>query len=193
MNWQIFTDRRLLVAYLAAVATGGATLLTTLAFLAWAPGLEDSQTATWFRLGGGWLALLTAVLVWVVVSEPMRLRRKVDEATEQLQQSQERFRSLYEQAPLAYLTLTEDGTIERANRRFEEVIGYSRDRIQGRSIVDLFACNDEQGTHAGDLLEQFREGEPIHDEELELQNAEGQRRWVTLTARPILDCRTQCA
>ena len=45
------------------------------------------------------------------------------EAEEALRQSEERYRDLYEKAPLAYFSVGTDGRIKRLNRHAEELLG----------------------------------------------------------------------
>ena len=57
----------------------------------------------------------------------------------QLKQSEERFKTLFEQAPLAYQSLDHGGEIVEVNRQWLAMLGYSRDEVIGRWFGDLVA------------------------------------------------------
>ena len=63
-----------------------------------------------------------------------------------LRDSEERFRRLYDEAPVGYYEIDEGGTITRINQTGCEMLGYGRDELLGRSIADL-------------VPEPFREGD----------------------------------
>ena len=61
---------------------------------------------------------------------------------DELRRSEERFRSLIEQAPVA-IGLTHEGRLIYANPRYLELFGYDDlDDLLGRPIIDLFALQD---------------------------------------------------
>jgi diguanylate cyclase (GGDEF)-like protein/PAS domain S-box-containing protein len=53
------------------------------------------------------------------------------EAEEALRQSEERFRMLFENAPLGIIQIDQDGTLTSANRKFAEISGYSPEEAIG--------------------------------------------------------------
>jgi len=61
-----------------------------------------------------------------------------------LAESEERFRWLYTHAPIAYHILAPDGGILDVNRRWCEVLGYSRDEVLGRSIFDFIEPGERE-------------------------------------------------
>jgi PAS domain S-box-containing protein len=62
-------------------------------------------------------------------------RRKQTENS--LKESEARFRTLFEEAPIAIQGYTADGTIHYWNRANEAVYGYRREEALGRNLVDL--------------------------------------------------------
>ena len=59
-------------------------------------------------------------------------------AEKQLSASERRFRDLYEEAPVGYLSLGVDGRILSANHRAAQMIGYSVEELKDLPIANLF-------------------------------------------------------
>ena len=106
---------------------------------------------------------------------------KAEEALREI----EEYRDLYEEAPIAYYSIGLDGRILRANRRGEELLGYSVEALIGRPMLDLYANTPAGKGKAQTLFQHFRAGEEIHGEELEMRRADGKSIWVSLTVRPM--------
>jgi PAS domain S-box-containing protein len=79
-------------------------------------------------------------------------------AEQALAESEERFRSIFEQAPLGILRLDAGNHIVSANRAACEVLGRTPDELRGTDLVSLFDPEDD-GEGAG-LLEQGPPGPP---------------------------------
>jgi PAS domain S-box-containing protein len=108
-------------------------------------------------------------------------------ADEALRQSEERYRTLYEDAPVAYFSVGADSYIERANRSATELLGYSLDELIGRSVFDLYADTPNGKAKAQELFRSFLVGEEVRDQELEMRRADGSNVWISLSVRPIRD------
>ena len=106
---------------------------------------------------------------------------KAEEALREI----EEYRDLYEEAPIAYYSIGLDGRILRANRRGEELLGYSVEELIGRPVLDLYANTPAGKGKAQNLFQDFRAGEEICEEELEMRGADGKSIWVSLTVRPM--------
>ena len=61
---------------------------------------------------------------------------------EALRQSEERFRLLYEHAPVGIIQIDTNGFLTSANRRFVEISGYSPEDAVGRSYGDFYVAED---------------------------------------------------
>lgn len=108
-------------------------------------------------------------------------------AEESLRQSEAKFLDLYENAPCAYFSLGTDATIRLCNRHAVELLGYSREELIGKLIFELYADKPEGKEKAGKVFKRFLAGDPITDEELQMQRADGSIVWISLTVNGIRD------
>jgi PAS domain S-box-containing protein len=113
------------------------------------------------------------------------LHREQESQQEALRESEARYRELYENAPVAYLSATAEGEIRMANRRATELFAASEDALTGRSIPAFCTETPEGQEAARRLAECLRSGAPVRDDEVQLCLPDGGRVWVRLTMRPI--------
>jgi len=114
-----------------------------------------------------------------------RMEHQVAERTRELRQSEERFRQLYEDAPLAYFSVDRSAVIRMANPRASELLGYARSDLIGSSVFDLYPDIPEGRAKARDCFAKLqREGE-LNGEEMQMERADGEIRWISLTVRPV--------
>jgi len=73
-------------------------------------------------------------------------------AADALQESEERFRGIFERAGIGIVLADTRGNILRTNPAFQRIIGYSADELQGRSIADFTHPED-----VGSALLHFQE------------------------------------
>ncbi len=106
---------------------------------------------------------------------------------EELRESEERFRDLYEEAPIAYFAASMDSRIQMVNRNAENLLGYGRDKLIGRSVLDLYADTPEGKVKAELLNQRILKGEEINGEELEMRRIDGSSVWISLTVQLIKD------
>jgi PAS domain S-box-containing protein len=69
----------------------------------------------------------------IAITDITRRRKAEDD----LRRSEEKFRLLYEKAPLGYQSLDEDGIIRDVNQAWLDVLGYSRQEVIGRWFGDF--------------------------------------------------------
>ncbi len=110
-------------------------------------------------------------------------RKQTQEA---LRQSEERFRLLYENAPLGIIQIDENGYLTAANRKFAEMSGYSPEEAVGLSYRDITLPEefDKSGKTAKDLLSGKKD--TFHDEG-PLLRKDGSTIWVRITVRMMHD------
>ncbi|MBU0986914.1 MAG: DUF3365 domain-containing protein, partial [Proteobacteria bacterium] len=78
----------------------------------------------------------------LILTQDVTERRQAEET---LRESEERFRHLYEQAPLGYHSLDKEGCIIDANQAWLDLMGYSRDQVIGRWFGDFLAPHEVDG------------------------------------------------
>jgi diguanylate cyclase (GGDEF)-like protein/PAS domain S-box-containing protein len=71
---------------------------------------------------------------------------------EQLKQSEEKFRVLFDQAPIGYQSLDADGNILHVNQQWLDMFGYSSDEVTGKWLGDFIAPE-----HTGYFRRKFAE------------------------------------
>lgn len=179
------TDRGVYLPYVAAGWASVMVLGLTLLVHELGPTPASPQASQWFRLGGGWIALLVGALAWVVVSEPLRLRDEVVEASRRLEQSERRFRKLCQEAPLAYVTFDEDGIVRQVNRWFEEMLGYDAADVRGRPIREVFVLGSGTGDRVDEVLGPDAWKRPLDRREVRAETRDGEERWVALSVRRV--------
>ncbi len=99
-----------------------------------------------------------------------------------LRQSEERYRSLYDETPTMYLTLTPDGTVRSVNRFGADQLGYQAEEIIGRSVLDLFH-EDDRKMVAAKLTECLETPGTVREWEFRKVRKDGQTIWVRDMAR----------
>ncbi|MEM4258398.1 MAG: PAS domain-containing sensor histidine kinase [Candidatus Thermoplasmatota archaeon] len=71
------------------------------------------------------------------ISEEKRMKQA-------LQASEQRFKNLYEYAPVPYHTLTPEGIITDVNQKWCEVFGYTKEEVLGKSIFTFIIPEEQQ-------------------------------------------------
>ena len=109
------------------------------------------------------------------------------EIADRLSQSEKMLEAFYEQSPESYCSInTSSGLITSCNDSMCQQLGYKRDEIIGRSVVDLQAeaCRDKVRV----CLDRLRTTGMLHGEELELRRSDGGVLPVSLCATAFYDC-----
>ncbi len=105
-----------------------------------------------------------------------------------LRENEERFRSLYEDAPIAYLSVGIDGRIQQCNQKAIHLLGHqaAADLI-GKYVIDLYADTPQGKPQASQILQRLKADQPIQNEKLQMHRADGTPFWVSLTVNAIRD------
>ncbi|MBN2065231.1 MAG: PAS domain-containing protein, partial [Candidatus Thermoplasmatota archaeon] len=80
---------------------------------------------------------------------------KQKQVERELKQSEEKFKQLYEKAPIPYHTLSPKGEITNVSDKWCQILGYKKEEIIGRSIFGLIA-EDERGVAKASFEEKIR-------------------------------------
>jgi len=104
-------------------------------------------------------------------------RRRVEEA---LRESEERFRSTFEQAAVGIVHVSPDGRFLRTNQRFCDIVGYTTDEILVLSFQDITYPPDLQADM--DYVRELVEGRiPTYSMEKRYIRKDGLLVWINLT------------
>ena len=136
-------------------------------------------------LGG--LLFLMAFLCCVLVAKDIYDISSGSETTAVLQQalskntafaSEEMYIQLYNNSPVPYILITNDGTVESANISAVRAFGVTQDQIKGMNVFQRIKTSD--AAHFDFLLEKFRSGVAISDEMVSIDRKDKRESWALL-------------
>jgi len=123
-----------------------------------------------------------------LISELADLRQRVAElgaadterkrAEEALRESEERYRTLREEAPISLCNVDLNGKITYVNKRFEEVSGYSREEVVGKNGLKLGMFSDETLNLLVERIRSRLKGEPTRVLEVQFKCKDARWIWV---------------
>lgn len=116
-----------------------------------------------------------------LVDESAERRR----ATEALRESEEKYRTLMEEAPIGVCSVDLKGKVTYVNKRFEGVSGYSRQEIIGKDGFKLGMFSDETLKLFRERREAKLKGEPPRCLETQFKCADGRWLWVEIEGRVV--------
>lgn len=106
-------------------------------------------------------------------------RKKIEEG---LKESEERFRTIAETAPVhIVISRPSDGTILYVNRAFSETFGYREGELVGRKIIDLYADPVDRAA----LIQALKDQGFVNDYIVIFKRTDGTRLWISVTLRKI--------
>jgi len=105
-------------------------------------------------------------------------------AEQRLQESERRYRDLYENAPNAYLSVGTDGHILSVNRRVTEMLGYPAEELVG-ALIHSFMPDTTSGKHRSlEIYRKHLDGETVAGWDLELRRKDCRPLWVQVWMEP---------
>jgi len=110
-------------------------------------------------------------------------RKRTDE---ELKRSEERFRTLFDEAPVAYHELDSNGIIRRVNRAECELLGYTTEELLGTHVSE-FVAPDEREVSRGALRRKLAGEVPPEAFERTYVRRDGRRRLVEIHEALIRD------
>jgi PAS domain S-box-containing protein len=106
-------------------------------------------------------------------------------AEQRLSESERRYRDLYDEAPVGYLSVGVDGRILSANHRAVQLVGFAAEELAGLPVADLFGDTPAGIPRDADSFRRFLAGEELSGLEVALRRKDGRPLWVSLWTRPI--------
>ncbi len=104
------------------------------------------------------------------------------QAENALRESEERFRLLYDEAPFGYHEIDLEGRIVNINRTECELLGYSREEMLGRPVVE-FVAEDHRETALNSVRLKLRGEKPLVPTERPFLTRDGRRLVVAIEER----------
>jgi PAS domain S-box-containing protein len=127
-----------------------------------------------------------------LITENEELRRRVADIDEQkrtqaaLQESEERFRKVFEEGPIGIVLVNTDGRIQHANQHFCEMLGYSENEIIALGLAGISHPGDWERDYP--LVSRLWRGEvPYCHLEKRYLRKDGQPVWCQLTVSLMHD------
>ncbi len=117
-------------------------------------------------------------------TKPAEQQKQVEEA---LSESERRYRELYENAPVGYLSVGVDFIIRRCNGLVCEMLGFSPDQLIGRPIFDLHMDSPTGKEQARQVFQSFRAGQEVLADELQVKCVDGSFLWAEVTLKASRD------
>jgi PAS domain S-box-containing protein len=115
----------------------------------------------------------------------MELEQERKQAEETLQQSEENLKTYLESAPDGLYINDLKGTFLYGNKKSEELLGYKKEELIGKSFLKLKIIPAKYLAKAGKLLALSAMGRPTGPDEFELTRKDGSHVWVEIKTTPI--------
>ncbi len=169
------------LAYLERlVAQGRSTIETVFVAADGHPIDVEIHSTALFEIGGGLVhsrAFVRDVTERRLLEEQIhryttRLEQAVNERTQQLVASQERYKALFDLVADSVFMVGEDGVIVAVNKREEQALGYSEQQVVGSSILDVILPAHHEEMRS--LLAKIHSGErQVPTQEITVRDAAG--------------------
>lgn len=101
-----------------------------------------SSTVPFFSILGFIFSLLSGVLVWFITRQPFKLNKLVEEKISLLKESQEKYRTLVEQASDGIIVSNKAGEILDVNETGTAMFGYTKEDFLQKNFNDLVFPED---------------------------------------------------
>lgn len=108
-----------------------------------------------------------------VAHEDITARKNAEAAR---QENEEKYRALYENAPLAYQSLDADGCFLDVNPTWLRMLGYEREEVIGRWFGDFL--HDDFKPHFSSSFSAFKERGHVSGAEFLIRRKDGRWRWI---------------
>ena len=101
------------------------------------------------------------------------------QAEEELKGAEEKFRTLFENAPASITLLDKSGRVIDCNKSTEELTGYSREEILGNHFEELMTIDPKDFSKVMGQYEQLLKGLEVEPFDLEIITKNGEKRWIS--------------
>ena len=106
-------------------------------------------------------------------------------AEKRLQESERRYRDLYDHAPHAYVSIGTDRRLRSANIRASELLGHPIDELVGANVASFLADTPEGQERGAEIYHKFLAGEEVCGQRVEMRRQDGSPLWVNVWMKPL--------
>ena len=113
------------------------------------------------------------------------LEHRVTQRTRELETRENRLWDLYENAPIAYVSIAGDGSILKHNLAFAELTGYPRQEFENINwdVISQKGNSEDRQENA----DQIAGGQTCHDVRVEVQRKDGSTVFTSASSLPVFD------
>ncbi|MFC7230855.1 PAS domain-containing protein [Saliphagus sp. GCM10025308] len=124
------------------------------------------------------------------VTDRRRTEQTLDEREQQLQRERDLIDQILETSPVGIMVINADGEVTRMNDRVQDLLDIPENEAETydpskRSVYD--ESGDPISTDEHPFARTLRTGEPVHDEVLQVELPNGNRRWLSVSASPFFE------
>jgi PAS domain S-box-containing protein len=116
-----------------------------------------------------------------------RKEQHLRKTSQELIENEKNYRDLYENAPIAYITMDPEGRILKCNQKAEILSGYTRDELVNQRAAPLFLESASLGSHIADIGNRLVNDDGVKDMELQMRPKNGVPLWVSVSVDGIRD------
>ena len=141
-------------------------------------GYSDERELEFIKKNGA--VFPASIRVWMIRSEQGKpvgmwaIARDITEqkkAEEALQESEEKYRALYDNAPLSYQSLNKDGSFRDVNPAWLKTLGYDRKEVIGKRYADFLHPNWKE--YFEKSFPEFKRCGYVHDVQFKIRHKDG--------------------
>ena len=114
-----------------------------------------------------------------------RKEQHLRETSLRLTANEKQYRDLYENAPIAYFSMTPEGMIYRLNRQTGKLFGYANGDLAGKDISTLLTGEQTPEYTIASILDKVSGGSCVKDLEIKMHRLSGDPIWVSLSIDPV--------
>jgi len=118
-----------------------------------------------------------------LLKDHRKLEERIKKGGEALKASEENYRSIFESAANLIATVDKKGKIIDCNRKIEEVLGYNREEVVGRSIAALF--HPGHFPRAYETLKEVIKKGSSYNKEYKMVKKDGSTVYVSVNTTPL--------
>jgi PAS domain S-box-containing protein len=96
-----------------------------------------------------------------------------------------RFATLYDMSPVAYITLNRNGNIEQVNAAAEELLGCEAEKIIGRSLSEFLPDPEPLYDPGRDIVKEALRGKSVSGLEIQMKRGDGKVIWANISSSPL--------